>query len=70
MAANDRFRTARRRQQLVQVELAIKAGTAVGMISMIEKHGYRPGSDVRARLARALNVSATELWPPSEKSRA
>jgi transcriptional regulator with XRE-family HTH domain len=60
---NERFRAARRRQRLAQMALAIRAGTAVGIISMIEEHGYRPGPDLRKRLSSALEVPAAELWP-------
>ena len=46
-----------------QLELSVVAEISPVMIVSIERYGYLPGPDVRARIAAALNVSETTLWP-------
>ncbi len=43
--------------------LAAKAGVSGGTISNAERYDYRPGPKVRARIADALGVPESEIWP-------
>jgi len=67
--ANERVRGARRRLGLSQMGLARRASTTTSMLVNIEKYGYMPGSEVRARLALALRTTVAELWPGRTKGR-
>jgi len=46
-----------------QQELAAVAGVSPAMIVTIERYGYLPGPDVRAKLTLALGISEATLWP-------
>lgn len=58
----DTFTDIRKRAGLTQVELAELARVPQGTISAIE-HGLRPSQRVQKRLAAALAVEQTDLWP-------
>jgi lambda repressor-like predicted transcriptional regulator len=57
------LRTLRRAQGLSLWGLAVRAGTSPTVLSAIERWHYRPGADLRARIARALGVTGHEIWP-------
>ena len=44
------------------IDVAEQAGMSVSHISMIE-HGYTPAKASREKLAKALGVEPTQLWP-------
>ncbi len=46
--------------------LAVAAHVSPSMISAIEKWDYRPGPDVRDRIAAALGAEAEAVWPACE----
>src|SRR5262245_61881400 len=68
-AGNTRLRDLRLRRQLAQVALAVVAGVSPSLVVAVERYGHRPRPETRARLARALGVSETTLWPPTESRR-
>jgi DNA-binding XRE family transcriptional regulator len=36
------------------------------MLSAIERWGYRPGADLCERIAAALGVAVSDVWPEGE----
>ena len=46
-----------------QQELAVRAGVSPALLVAVERYGHLPGADVRARIAAAMGVSETTLWP-------
>jgi transcriptional regulator with XRE-family HTH domain len=60
---NSRLRDERLRRQLPQAALAVVAGVSPSLVVAVERYGHRPRPETRARLARALGVSETALWP-------
>ena len=46
-----------------QQELAALAGVSPALIVAVERYQHLPGEDVRARIAKALGVSQTTIWP-------
>ncbi|MHB0875160.1 MAG: helix-turn-helix domain-containing protein [Anaerolineae bacterium] len=57
------IRQLRRERGLSQGALAAAAGTTVAYLGFIERHGHLPGSDLRGRIAGALGVTESEVWP-------
>jgi DNA-binding XRE family transcriptional regulator len=64
---NHLLRACRRRQGLSLWGLAVRIGTSPGTLSAIERWGYRPGAELRQRIALALSVAVTEIWPGMEE---
>ena len=52
-----------------QQELAVQAGISPALIVAIERYGHLPGTDVRAKLAKALGVRESLLWPENTEVR-
>lgn len=52
-----------------QQQLAIMAKISPATIVAIEKYGYMPGAWVRKKLARALKVPETSVWPELNRRR-
>jgi DNA-binding XRE family transcriptional regulator len=46
--------------------LAARAKTSATTVSAIERWGYRPGQDLSQRIAAALNVKVSDIWPDKE----
>jgi DNA-binding XRE family transcriptional regulator len=46
--------------------LAARAKVSPTTLSAIERWDYHPRSDVRERIARALGVRVTDIWPAGE----
>jgi DNA-binding XRE family transcriptional regulator len=46
--------------------LAARAKTSATTVSAIERWGYRPGKDLSQRIAVALNVKVSDIWPDKE----
>jgi transcriptional regulator with XRE-family HTH domain len=59
----NRVRKFRTERGLPQYTLAVRAGISPAWLSIIERYGHIPGSDIRTRLADALGVSEEALWP-------
>jgi DNA-binding XRE family transcriptional regulator len=53
-------------QRLSLWGLAVLAGTSPTVLSAIERWNYKPGADLRARIASALGVSVADIWPAEE----
>lgn len=62
VAANN-LRAIRKQQKLSQTALAIIAEVGQPTIVSIEKYNWVPGYKVRTKLALALDVSASTIWP-------
>jgi len=62
-AAANNLRELRRRRGLAVWGLAARVGTSPATVSAIERWGYRPGAEVRERLARVLGVHVSQIWP-------
>jgi len=58
-----RVKDLRQQRGWSQWALATRAGTSPTMLCAIEKHGHVPGPDLQRRIAQALEVSVTDLWP-------
>jgi DNA-binding XRE family transcriptional regulator len=62
----NRLRELRQGQRLPLWGLAVRAGTTATTLSAIERWGYRPGADLCARIAAALKVPVSAIWPEGE----
>lgn len=49
-----------------QQELAVQAHISPALLVAVERYGYLPSPEVRAKLAKALNTSESVLWPDIE----
>jgi lambda repressor-like predicted transcriptional regulator len=47
--------------------VAVRAGTSATVLSAIERWNYRPGADLQARIAAALEVNVVDIWPEGEQ---
>jgi lambda repressor-like predicted transcriptional regulator len=63
---SSQLRTIRRKHGLSLWGLAVRARTSPGTLSAIERWGYRPGTELQQRIATALGVAVTEIWPGVE----
>lgn len=60
-------RRLRRERGLTQSELGVRAGVSPTTVSLIERQDdYNPAPRVKRRLAEALGVSISTLWPTVE----
>jgi len=53
----------RRAKGLTLQGLAAASNSSPATLVFIERYGQRPGADLRQRIAHALNVDESELWP-------
>jgi len=53
----------RKELHLSQLELSIQSQVSPAMIVAIERYGYKPGPAVRSKIAAALGVKESLLWP-------
>lgn len=44
-------------------ELAIKAGVSASMLSDIERYNYQPREVTKEKIAEALGVEVSRIWP-------
>jgi transcriptional regulator with XRE-family HTH domain len=65
MKAN-RLRELRLARGVTQLWLAVAAGTTPAHIAVIERYFHYPRPDLRRRIARALGVDESEIWPEVE----
>jgi DNA-binding XRE family transcriptional regulator len=63
------LRRLRRVQGLSLWGLAVGVGTSPTTLSAIEKWGYRPGAALCERIATALGVPVSDIWPEGEAQR-
>lgn len=56
------LRTARLKRGSTQAEVAAAAGITQQLVSLIE-HGLRPSAGTQQKLAKALGMPASELFP-------
>jgi DNA-binding XRE family transcriptional regulator len=63
MMAN-RLREIRQQRKLPLVGVTVRSGVATATLSAIERHGYRPSLETKARIAEALGVGVADIWPP------
>jgi transcriptional regulator with XRE-family HTH domain len=54
---------------MTQFQLARKSRINPATVSLIENEHLEPTPDQRDRLAKALNVDVTDVFPPKSKSR-
>lgn len=47
-------------------ELAVKAHVSPATINTIERYGHFPRADTRSRIAAALGISESVIWPSLE----
>jgi len=66
--AVNHLRAIRTAQKLSVWGLAARAKTSATTVSAIERWGYRPGKDLSERLAAALEVKVTDIWPDGESA--
>jgi DNA-binding XRE family transcriptional regulator len=59
----NRLRELRRGQRLPLWGVAVRAGTTPTTLSAIERWGYRPGAALCERIATALGVHVSDIWP-------
>jgi transcriptional regulator with XRE-family HTH domain len=57
------LRSIRKARGLTQWGLRELTNVSVATISYIEKNGYYPMQDTRAKIAVALDMSEVEIWP-------
>ena len=58
-----RLRSLRLEKALTLQGLAALSGSSPSTLVFIERYGHQPGADLRRRIAEALKVSESELWP-------
>lgn len=61
--ASNRLREFRKDQGLALWGLAARSHVSASLLSAIEKWDYRPGPEVRRRIAAALGVEPSVIWP-------
>jgi transcriptional regulator with XRE-family HTH domain len=59
---NPQFWAARQKAELTQVELAKRVGVPQSDISKIEKTGWIPPAEIRAKFAKELKVTEEDLF--------
>ena len=62
----NKMRAWRQKLGFTQQELTQAAGVSIATIVLIERYGHLPGEDVRGRIATALGVSESVIWPNLE----
>jgi DNA-binding XRE family transcriptional regulator len=58
----------RHKAGITQQALQLSAGVSIATIVLIERYGYCPREEVRARIAAAIGVPAGEIWTELEES--
>lgn len=64
----NKLRAIRQAQKLSLWALAARAKTSATTLCAIEKWGYHPGAGLRVRIAAALSVDVTDIWPSKKES--
>jgi len=63
-----RLKEVRKAQGLAMYGLAAAADCSPATIVFIERYGHNPRPDTKQRLAKALGVEVTDIWPSEEGS--
>jgi DNA-binding XRE family transcriptional regulator len=58
----NKLRDIRRSRGLPIMGLAVMAGTSTSTLIAIERWNYRPGPELRERIADALKVTPSDIW--------
>jgi DNA-binding XRE family transcriptional regulator len=66
ITVGNRLKEVRQRQQLALYGLAALSGVSPTTLCAIEKWDYCPRDEVRRRIAVALRVDVTAIWPVGE----
>ena len=64
---NNQCMAIRNKRGYSQQKLSIIARISPATLVAIERYGYVPGPWVRRKLARALRVSESRIWPELDK---
>ena len=62
----NRLRQIRKEQHISQAALAVRSGVSEPTQVKIELHDWIPSYAVQLRLAEALGVTITDIWPPAD----
>jgi transcriptional regulator with XRE-family HTH domain len=62
------LRALRRERRLTLSGLAVKACTSPAWLVHVERYGHLPGSDLRHRIATALDVPEHRIWPELQEA--
>lgn len=65
---NQRLINARETVGLSQEELAMLSRVSRSTIGLVERLSYKPGADIQVRIATAVNMTVTDIWPNDETS--
>jgi len=59
----NKLKEVRKSRGLAQMGLAVKANISTTTVVAIERYDYTPSPNLRRRIAQALQVDETEIWP-------
>jgi DNA-binding XRE family transcriptional regulator len=62
----NRLKQVRHRRDLAIYGLSALSGVSPTILCAVERWGYCPGDEVRRRIAHALAVSVSDIWPEAE----
>lgn len=61
------LRTIRLQKGLTISEVAVRSKTSQGTVVFVEKYGHTPKAETKVRLAQALDVPVSAIWPDEAK---
>jgi len=64
---NNNLKKIRTEKHLALWGLSTISGVNPTLLSAVEKHNYKPGFAVQTRIAMALGVDVSEIWPINEE---
>lgn len=64
---NMRLKNAREAKGMTRAALAAAARTTPWYVTWLERYGHVPRHDLRMRIAAALQVDESEIWPEHEE---
>ncbi len=67
-AAGRRLRAERTRRGLALLALSTRAGCSTSTLLAVEKYGFSPRSETRARIATALGVPVGTIWRDADRA--
>jgi DNA-binding XRE family transcriptional regulator len=65
----NKLKEIRVRRHLPMLGLAVIARTSTSTLIAIERWNYRPGPELRERIAEALEVAPCDIWPELSEAR-
>jgi DNA-binding XRE family transcriptional regulator len=66
MKKENKLRYLRSAKRMSLRELAVEAGISTSTLVAVEKYSYLPSQDIRTRIAVALGIRESLIWPVSE----